>query len=215
MNLIILGAPGAGKGTISKILVDKHGIVQVSTGDILRKEIANETELGKAAKSYIDAGDLVPDDVVLGMIEKILKSGTSANGFIMDGFPRTIAQAKGFDTLLEKNSMNIDAVIELQIDDDVVIKRLTSRRTCSNSECQAIYNVLFQPPKVDGICDKCGSELIQRSDENEDVIRTRLETYYEKTQPLISYYSKHPNYHAVKADDPSDIVLQNIESFIS
>lgn len=215
MNLILLGAPGAGKGTISKKLVGKYGVVQISTGDILRREVKAESDLGQQAKSFMDEGNLVPDDLILGIVEKRIQTEDCAAGFIMDGFPRTVAQAEGFADLLKRNDMIIDAVIELQLDDDVVVKRLTSRRTCSNPECQAIYNVLYSPPKKEGVCDKCGGELIQRSDENEETIRTRLETYATKTEPLVSYYSGHDSYHAVDADRTIEEIMDEIVGILS
>ncbi|MFW6365014.1 MAG: adenylate kinase [Spirochaetota bacterium] len=215
MNLILLGAPGAGKGTVSKRLVDMYSITQISTGDILRKEVKAESDLGILAKKYMDAGDLVPDDVILGIVEKRLKSPDCNNGFIMDGFPRTVNQAEGFSGILDRNGLSIDAVIELQLDDDVVIRRLTSRRTCSNPECQAIYNLQYNPPEQDEICDICGSKLIQRSDENEETIRTRLETYYTKTEPLISYYSERETYHTVNADRSVDEIIDEIDKLLS
>ncbi len=217
MNLILLGAPGAGKGTVSKKLVDTYGVVQISTGDILRKEVNAGSDLGKKAKSFMDAGNLVPDDLILDIIEKRIKQDDCVNGFIMDGFPRTVAQAEGFSDILKRNGLKIDAVIELQLDDEVVIKRLTSRRTCSNPECQAIYNILYSPPKKEGVCDKCGSELIQRSDENEATIRTRLETYATKTEPLISYYSSQnaDTYFAVDADRTIEEIIEEISGILS
>lgn len=214
MNLILLGAPGAGKGTISKKLVDTFNIVQISTGDILRKEVQAESEPGLSAKKYMDAGDLVPDDVILGIVEKKLLSDECANGFIMDGFPRTVTQARGFAGILDRNNMSIDAIIELQLDDDVVIKRLTSRRTCSNPECQAIFNILYTPPESEGVCDHCASKLIQRSDETEDTIRKRLDTYYEKTEPLISFYNGNDFYYAIDADRSVDDIFTEIEQLL-
>lgn len=214
MNVILLGAPGAGKGTISKHLVDKYSMVQISTGDILRNEVKNQTELGIKAKSFMDSGDLVPDEVILGIIENRIKESDCKRGFIMDGFPRTIAQAEGFSDMVGRNNLVIDAILELEADDDLLIKRLTSRRTCSNTNCQAIYNVLYQPPVKEGICDKCGSELIQRSDETEEAIAYRLKTYYEKTQPLIDYYNGGSNYHKIKADLPLDEIKASVDSIL-
>ncbi|MDA3898993.1 MAG: adenylate kinase [Spirochaetes bacterium] len=214
MNVILLGAPGAGKGTISKHLVDNYSMVQISTGDILRNEVKNKTDLGVKAKSFMDSGELVPDDVILGIIENRIKEDDCSQGFIMDGFPRTIAQAEGFDQLLKRNDLVIDAIIELDAPDELLIKRLTSRRTCSNTKCQAIYNILYQPPKKEGVCDKCSSELIQRSDETEETIKHRLKTYYEKTQPLIDYYNSGSNYHKVKADLPLAEINASVDSIL-
>jgi adenylate kinase len=174
MRLILLGAPGAGKGTVSKMLVEQFGIVQISTGDILRGAVQAGTEIGKKAKEYMDRGDLVPDSVILGIMEERLQEKDCAKGFILDGFPRTIPQAEALRELLKKLHIAIDAAINLDVPEKIIIERLTSRRTCSNAKCQAIYNVTYQPPKKEGICDKCGSALIQRDDEKEDVIRTGL-----------------------------------------
>jgi adenylate kinase len=215
MNLILLGAPGAGKGTVSKKLVEKFNIVQISTGDILRREVNAGSDLGVKAKSFMEAGDLVPDELILDIVEKRLNDDDCKNGFIMDGFPRTVAQAEGFSSLLERNSLKIDGIIELQLDDDIVIRRLTSRRTCSNPECQAIFNVISNPPKVEGVCDKCGSELIQRSDENEETIKTRLETYYTKTEPLVTFYSGYDSYKSVNADRSVEEIVDEVVSIIS
>ncbi len=210
MNFILLGAPGAGKGTLAQRLVSTFGLVQISTGDILRKEIANESELGKKAASYIESGGLVPDDVILGIVENRIKEKDCEKGFIMDGFPRTIVQAEGFDAMLAKNNLLIDAIVELSISDDEVVRRLTSRRTCSNTSCQAIYNVLSSPPKQEGLCDKCGSALIQRSDENEETVRKRLVTYYDKTSPLIKYYSGSSRYLKIDASGLIDEIFNDM-----
>ena len=190
MRLILLGAPGAGKGTVAKILVEKYGIVQISTGDILRGAVKAGTEIGKKAKEFMDRGDLVPDSVIMGIMEERLKEQDCQKGFILDGFPRTIPQADDLKKLLAKLSITLDAAVNLEVPEAEIIKRLSSRRTCSNSNCQAIYNVIYQPPKKEGICDKCGNPVIQREDEKEDVIRHRLKTYDEKTAPLISFYEK-------------------------
>jgi len=210
MNFILLGAPGAGKGTLAQRLVTEFGLVQISTGDILRKEISNGSEMGKKASSFIEKGELVPDDVILGIVENRIKEKDCERGFIMDGFPRTIVQAESFDSMLSKNSLKIDAIIELAISDDEVIRRLTSRRTCSNTSCQAIYNVLSSPPKNEGICDKCGSPLIQRSDENEQTVRNRLVTYYDKTSPLVKYYSASSRYLKIDAKGTIDDIFSDV-----
>lgn len=190
MNLIMLGAPGAGKGTISKMLVEKNGVVQISTGDILRNEMKKGSDLGKKAKGYIDSGDLVPDDVILGIVETRLQEDDCKNGFILDGFPRTIAQAEGLKDIVKTNDLYIDAAVNIDVPEEELVKRLTSRRTCSNSSCQQIYNVITKPPKVEDVCDICGSKLVQRSDETEGAIKKRLMTYKMKTEPLIDHYSK-------------------------
>ncbi len=188
MKIILLGPPGAGKGTVSQQLMKHDGSAHISTGDILRNAVKQGTDLGKQAKEYMDRGDLVPDSLIIGMVEERLKEPDCQKGFIFDGFPRTIPQAEALDGLLEKMNITLDAVINLDIGKDVVLDRLTTRRTCSNPSCQAIYNVKSMPPKKDGVCDKCGQPVIQRSDETEEAILNRLETYNRQTAPLIDYY---------------------------
>ncbi len=212
MRLILLGAPGAGKGTVSKMLVEQFGIVQISTGDILRGAVQAGTEIGKKAKEYMDRGDLVPDSVILGIMEERLQEKDCAKGFILDGFPRTIPQAEALRELLKKLHIAIDAAINLDVPEKIIIERLTSRRTCSNAKCQAIYNVTYQPPKKEGICDKCGSALIQRDDEKEDVIRNRLKTYNEKTAPLIDFYRAEGNLHTIPSLDSKVSVAEIIKA---
>ncbi|MCU0843987.1 MAG: adenylate kinase [Spirochaetes bacterium] len=188
MRLIMLGAPGSGKGTISKMLVEKYNIVQISTGDILRGAVAAGSPVGKQADAYMKRGDLVPDGVIMGIMEERLREADCAPGFILDGFPRTIPQAEALGGLLKKLSLGLDAVCNLDVPEDVIIRRLTGRRTCTNPSCQAIYNLDGKAPKKEGVCDRCGGALAQRDDEKEDVVRARLKTYVEKTEPLIGYY---------------------------
>ncbi len=188
MRLILLGAPGSGKGTISKMLVEKYNIVQISTGDILRGAVAAGSPVGKQADAYMKRGDLVPDGVIMGIMEERLREADCAPGFILDGFPRTIPQAEALGGLLKKLSLGLNAVCNLDVPEDVIIRRLTGRRTCTNPSCQAIYNLDGKAPKKEGVCDKCGGALAQRDDEKEDVVRARLKTYVEKTEPLIGYY---------------------------
>jgi adenylate kinase len=199
MRIILLGAPGAGKGTIAKMLVEQYGIVQISTGDILRQAVKEGTQVGKKAAEFMNTGKLVPDEVIMDIIKERIARPDCAKGFIFDGFPRTIPQAEALEKLLAANNMTIDAIINLEVPEDVVLKRLTSRRTCSNPDCQAIYNIYTMPPKKEGICDKCGSKLVQRDDETEEAIKVRLATYYEKTQPLIDYYKSNKAYFAVSS----------------
>ncbi len=183
MKLIYLGPPGVGKGTIAKLTVEKYGIPQISTGDLFRENISKETELGKKAKEYIDKGGLVPDEVTVGMVKERLSRDDCKNGYILDGFPRTIPQADALEGF-EK----IDKVINFVAPDELIIKRLASRRTCK--ACGAIYNLVTVPPKEEGKCDKCGEELFQREDDNEETVKKRLETYKEQTEPLIAYYKE-------------------------
>lgn len=188
MRLVLLGAPGAGKGTQAKKLIEKHGIPQISTGDILRKAVADGTPLGKEAKSYMDKGELVPDKVVIGLIEDRLKQPDCKKGFILDGFPRNTAQAETLDVMLKKLNMPLDSALSVDVPKDDLMKRLTGRRTCKG--CQQMYNVYFSPPKKNGVCDRCGGELFHRDDDKEETIKRRLDVYDAQTAPLISYYKK-------------------------
>jgi len=186
MKLILLGPPGAGKGTIAKALMAQDGSVQISTGDILRAAVAAGTELGKQAEAAMNAGDLVTDELIMGIMEQRLQEDDCQKGYLLDGFPRTIPQAQALKTLLAKLGEKLNCALELDIPRDVIIDRLTTRRTCSN--CGAIYNVKFKPPKVEGVCDVCGSEIVQRDDETEAAIENRLEVYNEQTAPLVEFY---------------------------
>jgi adenylate kinase len=210
MKLILLGAPGAGKGTVAKLLTELDGSVQISTGDILRGAVAAGTELGKKAQSYMNAGDLVPDDLIMGIMKDRLQEPDCKNGYLLDGFPRTIPQAEALKELLSDIGEKLDMVVNLDVPRDVILDRLTTRRTCSNSDCQAIYNVKSNPPKVEGVCDKCGSPVIQREDETEEAISHRLETYNEKTAPLADFYEKEGMLININATS-SDAVVNTIK----
>ena len=190
MKIVLLGAPGAGKGTVAKLLSEIDGSVQISTGDILRAAVKSVTDLGKKAKQYMDAGDLVPDALIMEIMEVRLREDDCGKGFILDGFPRTIPQAEELGGLLGRLGVALDFVANLEVPRDVILDRLTTRRTCSNSECQEIYNIKSNPPTPDGMCKKCGSPVIQRDDETEEAILNRLETYNEKTSPLIGFYER-------------------------
>lgn len=187
MYIIMLGAPGTGKGTIGNEICEKYNLTHLATGDIFRDEIKRETPLGKKANEYISKGELVPDEVTIAMVEGKLDE---MKDVLLDGFPRTIAQAEALKEYLNKNNKNITAVINLNVPDEDIIKRTSSRVICSNKECGASYNTIFMPPKVEGICDKCGSPLIKRKDDNPETIKERLNVYYKNTQPLIDYYEK-------------------------
>jgi adenylate kinase len=189
MRIILLGPPGAGKGTVANKLKATDGSVHISTGDILRNNVKSGTDLGKKAKEFMDKGELVPDQLIMDMMEVRLQEADCAKGFMLDGFPRTIPQADALGKLLEKIKIKLDAAINLDIPRDVVLDRLTKRRTCNNPSCQTIYNVKTNPPKVEGKCDKCGSPVIQRSDETEEAILNRLDVYNRQTSPLIEYYA--------------------------
>jgi adenylate kinase len=186
MNLILLGPPGAGKGTQAQMIVERYHIPQISTGDILRKAVKEGTPLGKKAKAFMDQGQLVPDEVVIGIIDGRLRAPDCNPGFILDGFPRTIAQAEALQPILNKMGKSIDHVINIEVDTEELVRRLTGRRTCKN--CGAMFHILFHPPKVEGICDRCGGTLYQREDDKEETIRIRLNEYQRQTAPLIQYY---------------------------
>ena len=186
MNLILLGPPGAGKGTQAQRTVDRYHIPQISTGDILRTAVKEGTPLGKKAKAFMDQGQLVPDEVVIGIIDERLRASDCNSGFILDGFPRTIAQAEALQPILTKIGKSIDHVINIEVDNEELIRRLTGRRTCKN--CGSMFHLLFHPPKQEGICDRCGGGLYQREDDKEETIRTRLKEYQKQTAPLIEYY---------------------------
>ena len=186
MKIILLGPPGAGKGTIAKALMQLDGSVQISTGDILRAAIAEGTELGKRVEAVMAAGNLVTDDLIMEIMEQRLQQEDCQQGYLLDGFPRTIPQAEALKMLLAKLGEKLDCALELDIARDVIIDRLTTRRTCTN--CGEIYNVKFRPPKVEGICDVCGNAIVQRDDETEEAIENRLQVYNEQTAPLVEFY---------------------------
>ncbi|MEN8199850.1 MAG: adenylate kinase [Thermodesulfobacteriota bacterium] len=206
MKLILLGAPGAGKGTVAKLLTAIDGSVQISTGDILRGAVQAGTELGKEAEGYMKRGDLVPDSLIMGIMEDRLQEPDCEKGFLLDGFPRTIPQAEELTQLLEKLDIKLDMAVDIDVPKDIILDRLCTRRTCENSDCQAIYNVKSNPPKVEGICDKCGSKAIQREDETEEAISHRLATYNEKTAPLIGFYEKAGLLVSVPATSSDEVI---------
>ena len=210
MKLILLGAPGAGKGTVAKMLTAIDGSVQISTGDILRGAVQAGTELGKEADAYMKRGDLVPDSLIMGIMEKRLQEPDCQKGFLLDGFPRTIPQAEELKDLLVKLDITLDMAVNIDVPRDVILDRLCTRRTCENSACQEIYNVKSNPPKQEGICDKCGSAVIQREDETEEAISHRLQTYNDKTAPLIEFYEKEGLLKTV-AGTSSDVVMQELK----
>lgn len=188
MKLILLGPPGAGKGTQAKMLTETFAIPQISTGDILRAAVKDGTPMGLKAKEYMDAGGLVPDEVVVGIVRDRLQEQDCVSGFILDGFPRTVAQADALQASLHELNKDLDRVISLQVDTEALVERLTGRRTCS--DCGRGYHVSFDPPAKDNVCDSCGAQLFQRVDDREETIRKRLDVYAEQTAPLIAYYRK-------------------------
>ncbi len=204
MKLILLGAPGAGKGTVAKLLTEIDGSVQISTGDILRGAVAAGTELGKQAEAAMKAGDLVSDDLIMGIMEERLKEDDCQAGYLLDGFPRTIPQAEALKVLLEKMGEKLDAAVELDVPRDVILDRLTTRRTCTN--CGAIYNVKSNPTKVEGVCDKCGGSVVQRDDETEEAITNRLNVYNDQTAPLVDFYRDEGMLLSVSTQNSDDVV---------
>ena len=188
MKIIMLGAPGAGKGTQAKMLADKYGIPHISTGDIFRANIKNNTELGKKAKGYMDAGQLVPDELVVDLVVDRIKNKDCMNGFILDGFPRTIPQAEALDYALNNQNEKIDYAVNVDVPDENIINRMSGRRACVG--CGATYHIVYNPTKKEGICDKCGQKLILREDDKPETVKKRLQVYHEQTQPLIDHYEK-------------------------
>ncbi|MGN1297988.1 MAG: adenylate kinase [Clostridia bacterium] len=219
MIIIMLGAPGTGKGTVAGILKDKLEIPQVSTGDIFRKHIKEGTELGKLAESYISKGDLVPDEVTIDLVKNRLEEPDVQKGIILDGFPRTVNQAEKLDEILKEKGKKVDLVINLTTPEEEIIERIVNRRVCSNQECKAVYNIVLNPPKKEGICDKCGHELVQRKDDNAQTVKSRLKNYFEQTSPLVDYYEKSGNlYSAIVSkkvnklgEDVAEDVIKYIE----
>ncbi len=207
MRLMLLGPPGAGKGTVAKKLVEKYGIPQLSTGDLLRAAVSEGTELGRKAKTYMDAGGLVPDTVVIGLIEERLKQDDCRTGFILDGFPRTLPQAEALSSITA-----LDAVVNLEVGDEEVVVRLSGRRVCK--QCGAIYHVRNIPPAVEGKCDRCNGELFQRDDDREEAIRNRLGVYRQQTLPLIDYYREAGTLHNVDGSAGVDNVTAAIVEII-
>jgi len=186
MKIILLGGPGAGKGTQAQKLSQKYDALHIATGDILRQAVKDKTEMGLMAKSYMDKGQLVPDDVVIGIIDDRLAQPDASAGFVLDGFPRTVPQANALDKLIAKLDISLDAVVNIDTSADVVVERLSGRRTCR--DCQTVYHVTYSAPKKAGICDKCGGQLYQRDDDHEKTIRERLQVYEKQTAPLLDYY---------------------------
>lgn len=188
MRLIFLGPPGCGKGTQAQRIISDHRIPQISTGDLLRQAVRDKTALGKEAKKFMDRGELVPDEVVVGMVKERLLANDCKGGFLLDGFPRTVAQAEALDRTLMKMKLKLNAVVAIEVPDAEVVKRLAGRRTCR--KCQTMYHVIFSPSQNQNVCDKCGGELYQRDDDQEDTIQARLEVYHRQTAPLVEYYRK-------------------------
>ncbi len=208
MRIIMLGAPGAGKGTQAKRIAEKYNVPHISTGDIFRENIKNGTELGNKAKAYMEAGDLVPDELVLELIMDRFEKEDCANGYVLDGFPRTIPQAEALDEALEAKGQSIDNVIDVDVPDDHIIKRMAGRRTCAH--CGAIFHLEHMPPKIEGKCDQCGGHLMMREDDLPDTVIARLKTYHEQTQPLKDYYGARGLVHSVDGTQDREVVFGEV-----
>ncbi len=203
MKIVLLGAPGSGKGTQCKNIVEQYGLLHLSSGDILRKERAAKSELGKKAQSYMDSGALVPDDLIIKMMAKAIKQAPEA-GFILDGFPRTVNQAIELDKSMAQTDGKIDFVLNLGVDDKIIEKRITGRRSCP--KCGSVYHIENMKPKKDGVCDNDGTKLVQRPDDTPEVVANRLKTYHQQTEPLVDYYKNNGSVYDVKADkDPDEV----------
>ncbi|WP_329380651.1 adenylate kinase [Streptomyces sp. NBC_01351] len=187
MRIVLVGPPGAGKGTQAAFLAKNLSIPHISTGDLFRANISQGTPLGKQAKAFMDAGDLVPDEVTIAMAKDRMEQQDAANGFLLDGFPRNVSQAEALDEMLQAAGMKLDAVLDLEVEEDEVVKRIAGRRICRNDSAH-VFHVAYAQPKAEGVCDKCGGELYQRGDDSEDTVRNRLEVYHTQTEPIIDYY---------------------------
>lgn len=214
MRVVLLGPPGAGKGTQAKALVDRYGIVQLSTGDMLRAAVKAGTEIGKIADGIMKRGELVPNEVVVSIISDRIDQPDAKRGFILDGFPRNVAQAEALDAMLEKKGLKLDHVIQMEVDDEALVERITGRFTCG--KCGAGYHETFKPTRVAGVCDVCGStEMVRRADDNETTVRSRLATYHKETAPLLPYYRKRGNLVQLDGMAPMDKVAGEIENVLA
>ena len=210
MNIILMGPPGAGKGTQAANLVKEYGLTHISTGDIFRKALKEQTKYGVIAKYFMQFGHLVPDDYTIQMVREYLQENEFPNGFVLDGFPRTIIQARELESIAKEFKFNIDAVINLDIELDSLVPRLSGRRTCK--ECGASFHIEYNPPKVEGVCDACGGELYQRPDESEEAVKVRLDTYEKQTRPLIDYYTMKGQITNINGDQSMEDVFKDIKA---
>ncbi len=214
MNIILLGPPGAGKGTQAQLLTERRGMVQLSTGDMLRAAVAAGTAVGKQAKDAMERGDLVPDEVVIGIIADRIQEPDCVSGFILDGFPRTVAQAEALDQMLKEKKLDLDHVIEMKVNDEALVKRITGRYSCA--KCGAGYHDTYLKPKVEGVCDKCGAtEFTRRADDNRETVVSRLENYHSQTAPLLPYYSKMGKLRSVDGMASIEEVTKEIDTVLS
>ncbi|MEU5484886.1 adenylate kinase [Streptomyces mirabilis] len=207
MRIVLVGPPGAGKGTQAVRLAEKLRVPHISTGDLFRANISQQTELGKLAKSYMDAGNLVPDEVTIAMVKDRMEQPDAVNGFLLDGFPRNVQQAEALDQLLETEGIKLDAVLDLEVPEDEVVKRIAGRRIC-RSDSSHVFHVTYSPPKKEGVCDVCGGELYQRQDDSEETVRTRLEVYHTQTEPIIAYYKAQGLVVTISSLGPVDKITQ-------
>jgi adenylate kinase len=212
MYLVLMGLPGAGKGTQAERIVEKYGIPHISTGDMFRAAIKEETPLGLEAKSYMDAGNLVPDEVTIGIVRDRLSKKDCEKGFLLDGFPRTVAQAEALEEITNELDRKIDYVLNISVDSDKLMQRLTGRRICQT--CGSTYHVIFNPPKVEGVCDKDGGTLIQRQDDNEETVRNRLDVNMKQAKPLLDFYGEKGYLKNINGDQDIDKVFQDIDQLI-
>ncbi|CAM3934462.1 adenylate kinase [Mesobacillus zeae] len=212
MNLVLMGLPGAGKGTQAERIVAKYSIPHISTGDMFRAAMKEGTELGLKAKSFMDAGQLVPDEVTIGIVRERLSKSDCSKGFLLDGFPRTVAQAEALEEMLADLNKKIDYVINIDVDQSILMERLTGRRICK--KCGATYHLVFNPPAVEGICDRCGGELYQRADDNEETVQNRLDVNIQQTQPLLSFYEERGYLRNINGQQDINVVFQDIEELL-
>lgn len=213
MNLVLLGPPGAGKGTQAIKISTYFSVPHISTGDIFRRAVAQKTELGEKAKSYMEKGQLVPDDIVIGIVKQRLDEADCQNGFLLDGFPRTVAQAEALDKALAAQNRQIDYVIDIKTSAEEIIKRLTGRRTCPS--CGTVYHVTYNPPKNNSLCDNCQTELIQREDDKEEVVKKRLKVYAEQTAPLAAYYKQKSKLKEINGEKSVEEVFNQIKAVLA
>ena len=212
MNLLIIGAPGTGKGTMSNLIIKDYEVAHVSTGDMLRAAISAQTEVGLLAKSYMDKGQLVPDETIHNVITEYFDNNKSKSGFLFDGYPRTVKQAEDFDEILKSEGMILDKVICLSLDDEILKNRITGRRVCP--DCKEIYHITNKPSKVEGTCDKCGGQLVQRSDDTLEALEKRLVAYYEQTRPVVDYYEAKNLVSYINADQETEKVYEDIKKVL-
>ncbi|HWL11429.1 MAG TPA: adenylate kinase [Ureibacillus sp.] len=212
MNLVLMGLPGAGKGTQAERIVEKYNIPHISTGDMFRAAMKEETELGLQAKSFIDKGELVPDEVTIGIVRERLGKNDCQKGFLLDGFPRTVAQADALEGILSELNKQIDYVINIEVNKDILMERLTGRRICK--QCGATYHLVFNPPAIEGKCDKCGGELYQRADDNEETVANRLEVNLQQTQPLLDFYNEKGYLRNIDGEQDIDMVFNDVDQLV-